>query len=355
MRRLTHDCHLDAERALESLWQVPGPLRFDFSTTEAIDAVGAALLLRMVARARAAQRPIVSRGLSAPLRQFLGSVPAERAAERASVAAFSLPEWVGALGYGAWQGLIGGLLLVSEMAYFALDALRGRRRRVLGLRAVAIFMEMEDIGARAVPVVALIGFLVGLTVAMQSAVQLRPFGATVFVVDLIGLSVCRELGPLLAAIVVAGRSGAACAAQIATMVVTEEVDALKVMGIDPTAYTVLPKLLAILLVQPLVALCASAAAIFGAYVIGIAVLDIPSNTFFDRLAEALMVKDLLLGVLKSMVFGALIVFVAARSGYTVVGGAEGVGHSTTRSVVTAIFCIIVADALFSLLFYSSGS
>lgn len=345
----------EVSKGLERAWHTPGDELFlDLSATTAIDSVGAALLGAFAQRAQRAGRTVRVTGLSADLAHFLKNVPFPAQQAEAPAGDTAL-EALGGWGYASWQSLIHGLVLASELAYFALDALRGRARRVRGLRLGAILREMEEMGAQAVPVVCLIAFLVGLTIALQSAAQLRPYGAVVYVVDLIGVSVTRELGPLLAAIIVAGRSGSACAAQVATMVVTEEVDALRAMGIEPSAYTVLPKLIAIVLVQPMVALCACAAAIGGALLVGVFALDISDTAFLLRLSGALEARDLFAGVFKSMVFGALIVLVAARSGYSVQGGAEGVGHSTTRSVVLAIFCIIAADAAFSFVLYSGDN
>lgn len=342
----------EVAQSLEQVWQTSGPeLSLDLSATTAIDSVGAALLSAFAARARAAGRSLRVTGLSPQLADFLKHVPFP-AQEPSVPTGDTALEALGGWGYACWQSFTQALVLASELTYFTLDALRGRSRRVRGLRLGAIFREMEEMGAQAVPVVCLIAFLVGLTIALQSAAQLKPYGAVVYVVDLIGVSVTRELGPLLAAIIVAGRSGSACAAQVATMVVTEEVDALRAMGIEPSAYTVLPKLIAIVLVQPMVALCACAAAIGGALLVGVVALDISDTAFLLRLAGALEARDLFAGIFKSMVFGALIVLVAARSGFSVQGGAEGVGHSTTRSVVLAIFCIIAADAAFSFLLYT---
>lgn len=340
----------EAQQALDAAWAVPGPIALDFGKTEAIDGVGAALLARFVQRAEAAARPLHSIGMQPRLAAFLAHIPAAAPKPQTTQKAARETSFFVRLGGAAADGLhalMTNAVLASDLGTFCWQALwrdgRQQRRTVLA--------EMEFIGAQAVPIVGLISFLVGITVALQSAVQLRQFGATVFVVDLIGVSICRELGPLLAAIVVAGRSGAAFAAQIATMVVTEEMDALKTMGIVPLRYVVVPKTLAILVAQPLVSLLACALAIFGAFLVGLLALDIAPQTFASRLVDAILIKDIVTGLIKSVCFGALIALVAARTGFAVRGGADGVGRSTTHSVVLSIFAIIVADALFSFVFY----
>jgi phospholipid/cholesterol/gamma-HCH transport system permease protein len=352
MQHFVAGCRSDCQRVLDDAWQQGGPITLDFSAISRIDGVGAALLSAFAVRARAASRPLRLTGLQPEVAEFLRGVPAPEGAPPAGERADTFLEALGGAAVATAESFVGALVLASELTFLLLDAARGPRRRAVGLRAAAVAREMEDMGAQAVPVVVLIASLVGLTIAMQSGTQLRPYGALVYVVDLIGVSVTRELGPLLAAIVVAGRSGSACAAQLATMVVTEELDALRAMGIEPNAYTVLPKLLAGVLVQPMVALCACAAAIGGAWTVAMLSFGIPNSAFWLRLGAALEARDLWAGLLKSMFFGALIVLVAARSGLAVQGGAEGVGKSTTKSVVRAIFCIIAADALFSFLLYS---
>jgi phospholipid/cholesterol/gamma-HCH transport system permease protein len=186
---------------------------------------------------------------------------------------------------------------------------------------------------------------------LQAAAQLRQFGANIFVADLVGVSMVRELGPLIAAIVVAGRSGSAVAAEIGTMVITEEIDALKTMGLQPLRFIVLPKALAITFTQPLLTALTNAVAIFGGFVVAVSYLDVSPNAFLLRLQEAVLLKDILTGIFKSMLFAQLIVVVGAYCGLNTRGGADEVGRTTTMSVVAGIFAVIVADAFCSLVFY----
>ncbi|MEO1230534.1 MAG: ABC transporter permease, partial [Myxococcota bacterium] len=223
--------------------------------------------------------------------------------------------------------------------------------RPRSMRWNVVFYEMNNLGASALPVVATIAFLVGGTMALQSAAQLRQFGANVFVVDLIGISMTRELGPLMAAIMVAGRSGSAVAAEIGTMVINEEIDALDTMGINPIRFLVVPKLLAITITQPLLTMFADVAGIFGGFLVAVLYLDVGPTTFFERLEGSLLLKDLVTGVVKAVLFAQLIVSVGALCGFRTKGGSDAVGRSTTTSVVAGIFCVIAADAVASLLFY----
>ena len=194
--------------------------------------------------------------------------------------------------------------------------------------------------------------MLGLILALQSAAQLRQFGASIYVADLIAISMVREMGPMMTAIIVAGRSGSAIAAEIATMKVTEEVDALESMGFSPVRFLVVPKLYAVTVTQPLLTAISVAFGILGGMVIAALALGVPVQAFLHQAGEAMSAKDISTGLIKSVVFGWIILVVGAYSGLATRGGAEGVGMSTTRSVVVAIFAVIIADCIFSLAFYT---
>jgi phospholipid/cholesterol/gamma-HCH transport system permease protein len=211
-----------------------------------------------------------------------------------------------------------------------------------------LFVEqMSRIGAGSAPIVLLVSFLVGLTTALQASYQLRQFGANIYVADLVGISMMRELGPLMAAILVAGRSGAAITAEIGTMQVNEEIDALKLIGINPLQYLAVPRFYAVTLTQPMLGVMGAMIGIFGGFLIGLFSLDISGNAFLSELLSAIFMDDLIFNVYKSVVFGWIIVVVGVYYGMRVSGGAEGVGRATTQSVVTSIFFIIVVDCVFS--------
>jgi phospholipid/cholesterol/gamma-HCH transport system permease protein len=192
--------------------------------------------------------------------------------------------------------------------------------------------------------------MLGLVVAYQSADQLRNYGANVFIADIIGLSMLREFAPLMTAIIVAGRSGSAYAAQIGTMQVTEEIDAMRTLGIEPQEMLVLPKLLALAIALPLLTVFADVLGVLGGMLMARTQLDVSFTQFLDRLGKAVSVTSYLTGIGKAPVFATIIVVVGCFQGFRTQGSAESVGRQTTRSVVHSIFLVIVADALFSVAF-----
>jgi len=210
---------------------------------------------------------------------------------------------------------------------------------------------VERAGADGVPIVAALSFLMGVILAFQAAIQLRKFGGNIFVADLVSVSICLEMGPLLAGMIVTGRSGAAYAAQIGTMQVTEEIDALRVMAIDPINYLVAPRILAVALVLPCLTLMADLMGIFGGCLVAAFSLDLTPTTYFNQVRKVLEVSDVMKGLGKSMVYGIEIALIGCLRGFQVRGGAESVGGATTSAVVTSIFVLTVTNAVFSLLFH----
>lgn len=213
---------------------------------------------------------------------------------------------------------------------------------------------LERTGADAVPIVALINFLVGMVMAFQSSAQLKEYGANIFLADLIGISMTRELGPLLTAIVVCGRSGAAFAAELGSMKVNEEIDALRTMGFGPMRYLVLPRVLSLMIVMPLLTLLADLVGVLGGLVVGIVSLDLTPVSFFTQLQKAVSLADLFSGVAKSVVLGLAIALISCQQGLATSGGAEGVGRRTTSAVVTTLFTLVLIDAVFTIFFQVAG-
>lgn len=209
---------------------------------------------------------------------------------------------------------------------------------------------MQRAGRDALPIVSLISFLMGLITAFQAAVQLRQFGADIYVANLVGLSITRELGPLMTAIIAAGRSGAAFAAEIGTMKVSEEVDALAAMGLDRTRFLVTPKVIALLIMLPALTLYADAVGILGGLAVANLGLDIPVQVYFRQMSIYMTMWDINSGLIKSFVFAILIATVGCLRGFQAEQGAESVGRITTSAIVSGIFSIIVADAVFTILF-----
>jgi len=214
--------------------------------------------------------------------------------------------------------------------------------------------EMQLCGAMALPIVSLISFLVGLIMAYQAAVQLRQFGADIYVADLVGLSVVREMGPLMAAIILAGRTGAAFAATLANMKANDEVDALESLGISPVQFLVLPRLIALAVMMPLLALYSNGVGILGGMAVAAGVLEIPPSAYWIETQSIVDLSDVNSGLLKSVAFGVLIGLSGCLRGLQADRSAAGVGQAATSAVVTGILLIIVADALFAVVFNILG-
>jgi phospholipid/cholesterol/gamma-HCH transport system permease protein len=209
----------------------------------------------------------------------------------------------------------------------------------------------ERAGSDAIPIVTVLSFLMGAILAFQSAIEMRKFGATIFVANLVSGVMCLEMGPLLVAIIASGRCGAAYAAHIGTMRVTEETDALKVMAIDPVRYLATPRIVAVAISLPLLTILADILGILGGCVVGALSLDITPAAYFNQVAKELQLGDFVKGVIKSFFFGILVAMVGCLRGFQVRGGAESVGRATTSAVVTCIFILTVADAIFAVFFY----
>ena len=239
------------------------------------------------------------------------------------------------------------LYLIADAAYFSIAGLFNRR----GIRKGEFVNQCILIGMNALPIIALISFLIGFILALQSAAQLRQFGAAIYVADLIAISMTREMGPLVTAIVFAGRSGSAIAAELATMVVTEETDALRSMALHPTRYVLVPKIYAISLTMPLLTIISVVIGIIGAMVIGFVYLGIGIKPFYQEVLTVLFFRDIMTGLVKSLIFAWIIVLVGAHYGFSVKGGSEGVGRVTTAAVVASIFWVILADSILGLIFY----
>jgi phospholipid/cholesterol/gamma-HCH transport system permease protein len=341
--------HVAAARA--SLWSMigsgEGPLRLDLSAVEEVDSAGAALLALFARELQKNGRRLELVGARPAVRETLDLFPFDVSPAPVGPPPPGVLERLGSTAV-ALLGIVVhfGSILADAFVFLVQGLLRPRT-----MRWKVVTYEMSALGSQATGVVATIAFLVGGTMALQSAAQLRQFGANVFVVDLIGISMTRELGPLMAAIMVAGRSGSAVAAEIGTMVINEEVDALDTMGINPIRFLVVPKLLAITITQPLLTVLANVAGIFGGFLVAVLYLDVGPSTFLDRLQGSLLLKDLVTGLVKAVLFAQLIVSVGALCGFRTKGGADAVGRSTTTSVVAGIFCVITADAIASIVFY----
>lgn len=236
-------------------------------------------------------------------------------------------------------------LLIGMMSEIGDQIARGR----LPFRRAVFFEQTARTGVGSVPLVGMVSFFLGLTMALLTGYELRTFGMERLVPELVATAFCRELGPLMTGIVLAARIGAAYTAELGTMTVSEEVEAIEAMGIGPLRFLVGPRLGAIVLLIPCLVVVSNLMALVGAAVISTTTLDIAMSYFVDLVREGLHVKDVIAGVVKSMFFGLIIGLVACYRGLTVKGGAAGVGAATTSSVVTSITTVIAADSVFNLL------
>ena len=257
------------------------------------------------------------------------------------------------IGGGVLNGLayLGSLTsLAGRAAYFAFVApFRGKP-----LRVQRVVSQALEVGVRALPILSLITFFIGLILALQAAYELRKFGAMDLVATAVAVSMTRELGPLITAIVVIGRSGSAFAAEIGTMKVTEEIDALETMAISPIQFLVTPKFLAMIVMLPCLTIWANSMGILGGASFGVAQADFTWGRYIRTSVESLFLRDLVTGLIKSVMFGITITAVGCLEGLNTGAGAEQVGRSTTRAVVMSIFMVVLVDLVFTMLFFVVG-
>jgi phospholipid/cholesterol/gamma-HCH transport system permease protein len=213
---------------------------------------------------------------------------------------------------------------------------------------------MARAGAEGVPIVLLLNFLVGFVMGFQSARQLQLYGANIYVADVVGISVTRELAPLMTAIIMSGRSGASFAAELGSMRVSEEIDALKTMGFAPAPYLILPRVVALALVAPVLTLLGDVVAMAGGAVVAVATLDVSARGYLAELRSAVGSSDIWTGLVKSFAFGIAIAFIGCQQGFATRGAAEGVGRSTTTTVVSCLFSIVLIDTVFTVFFQTLG-
>ncbi len=257
------------------------------------------------------------------------------------------------LGRTVWARLRDALDLTAFLGGFVAEIAR-LLRHPTRLRATSLAHHMQAVGLDAVPIVTLMSFLIGIVVAFQGASQLQRFGAEIFVVDLIAISVLRELGILLTAIIVAGRSASAFTAAIGSMKMREEVDALRALGLDPVTILVAPRILALILTLPILGILANIAGLAGGAVMAWLDLGISPTAFISRIANGIGPWHLAVGLIKAPFFALIIGIVGCRNGLKVGGDAESLGRLTSASVVAAIFLVILADAIFSVFFALMG-
>ncbi|MBO9648779.1 MAG: MlaE family lipid ABC transporter permease subunit [Variovorax sp.] len=333
----------DMPNALDTHACGTGTVVLDGASLDAIDSAGVWVLQRWLHRHGAA--PALRNW--APRMQTLMTLVSERPDRPLPQPPARSPlERLGRLAETSAQETLGLLHFVGQAAMAALGLLMRPRH----IRWRTVWRNVQIDGFDALPIIGLTSFLLGVVVAYQGADQLRHYGANVFVVDLVGYAMLREFAPLISAIIIAGRSGSAYAAQIGTMVVTEEVDAMRTIAIDPIELLVLPKVLALAIALPLLTVFADITGVLGGMVMARVQLDIGFPEFIDRFGREMHGSTLLVGVGKSLVFAVVIALIGCYQGFRTRGSADSVGRQTTKSVVQSIFLVIVADALFSVAF-----
>ena len=327
----------------------PDPLTIDLSGVTRMDTVGAWLVYRTV---RDRHAKVV--GASAEAKSLLEQVAEADKPVRVhpeESAGFTrvlreLGEWVAEAG----ETLLGLLGFFGATLIGFANLLRRPKR----FRVNAVVQRFDVVGVRALGIIGLMSFLIGIVIAQQGAVQLAQFGAEVYTINLIGRITVRELGTLMTAIMVAGRSGSAFAAQIGTMKITEEIDAMRTIGVSPVEALVIPRLMATVIMMPLLAFWAMLLALLGGGIFVWLSLGIPPLTYIQRLQEVIPITDLWIGLIKAPVFGFIIALAGCFQGMLVEGNSEEVGSRTTTAVVQSIFLVIVLDAVFAVFFSSIG-
>ena len=323
--------------------------RVDLSSVTGIDTTGAWVVAHY-----ARENDLSIEGESEQARRLFAAIAdlSEHEAEpepRPPLVTRTLAE-VGEVVTGWGHGLVRSVAFLGELvAAFASTALHPSR-----LRGTALVYHMQHVGINSLWIIGLMSFLIGIVIAQQGAVQLQQFGAEIYTINLTGRLATRELGILMTSIMVAGRSGSAFAAQIGTMKLTEEVDAMRTIGVSPMQALVVPRVLASMMMMPLLGFYSAVLAIIGGAFISNFALDIPFWTFLQRTQEVVPITDVWVGLIKAPVFALIVALAGCYQGMQVSGNAEEVGARTTQAVVTAIFTVIVLDAFFAIFFTEIG-
>ncbi len=321
------------------------------SAVDAMDTAGAWMLQKLLLRLRGEGVLIAVEGLQPRFATLLDVVAKQVAAQTGKPIAKSIapPTALARVGLASAAVLEEAMALLEFVGQSA-TSFAGSLTHPSRIRWRPIMFNIRTAGFDALPIVGLLSFLLGIVVAYQGADQLRQYGANIFIADLVGLSMLREFAPLITAIILAGRSGSAYAAQIGTMTVTEEIDAMRTIGIAPLELLVLPKVIALIIAMPLLTMFADVAGVFGGMIMSRVQLGVTYNEFLDRLVKAVSITSYVVGIGKAPVFAFIIAIVGCFQGFRTKGGADSVGRQTTRAVVQSIFLVIGADALFSVAF-----
>ena len=329
----------------------PTILAIDASAVTYCDGIGVALFVKLQQQQAATGGQVTIVGLKEEFHRLLdlyGEVPPDRAAERHRQS-LSVLEQIGHATTGIFQDSKVLLAFVGELMATLCRAVRHPRL----VRWSDAWLSAERAGVDALPIIALIGLLLGLILAFQSAIPMRRFGAEIFVANLVGVSMLREMGPLITAIVLAGRSGSAFAAELGTMKVREEIDALITMGLEPVRFLVVPRVLAAVSMTPILSVFANVFGLIGGGIVMVSV-GFPLITYINQILSAVTVGDFLGGVVKSVVYGIVVSGIGCLRGLQTMADASGVGQSTTSAVVSGIVLIAIVDGMFAVVYYALG-
>jgi phospholipid/cholesterol/gamma-HCH transport system permease protein len=342
----------DIQTELRSLLEKmhPSALTIDLKGVDYLDSAGALALLEIEQYSARSAIPCSFENMSEAISGILSLI--DRTAVMAPPALLekrpeSILEQIGETSltvirdFASLLTFLGDLLVVLFQSFFHPRSVRWND----------FFFYVKRAGLDGLPIVALLSFLLGMIIAFMSSLQLKQFGANLYVASLVGFGMVRELGPIMTAIIIAGRSGSAFAAEIGTMMVNEEVDALVTMGFNPTRFLALPKVLAAMLVVPLLTLYSDLFGILGGMTVGVLGFDLTVFTYVNQTIKSIRIFDVTSSLIKAVVFAILIAGIGCQRGFRVRGGAEAVGKYTTSAVVAGLFLIIVADSLFAIIFY----
>jgi len=344
---------LNSEFRVRLKEMAPARVIVDLARVEYLDSAGALELLNLESEAQARSISFQFDNLPETARGIMELLDRDDLATPPLIAGRDETRLVEQLGEGA-RTFAADLIQVTTFLGELLRALVYALLHPRSVRWDDVASYMKRAGVDGLPIVSLISFLLGLILAFMSSLQLKQFGANVYVAPLLALAVVKELGPIMTAILVAGRSGSAFAAEIGTMKVNEEVDALTTMGFDPIRFLAVPKVLAAMVVVPLLTIYADLFAIAGGLVVGVVGLDLTAYTYLKDTQASLTLMDIIPSLIKAGVFAMLIAGIGCQRGFQVRGGAEAVGTATTSAVVAALFLIIVTDSAFALAFHYLG-
>jgi phospholipid/cholesterol/gamma-HCH transport system permease protein len=340
----------EAAREVERLGA--STVTFDAAGIERWDSGLLIFLLRLEHLLKEKGAELDREGLPEGVRQMLAlaEVVPEREGARGKDEKATVVARMGTWSIDLWKGAVSGVEFLGSCVIAMGSLARGRAR----FRRSDLFLHMQEAGVEALPIVTLISFLVGTILAFVGAVQLEQFGATIYVANLVGIAMVREMGAMMTGIVMAGRTGAAYAAQLGSMKVNQEIDALATMGISPLEFLVLPRMIALALMMPLLCLYSDAIGILGGVTVGVLGLGLSPITYYQYTQWAVQLDDLFGGIVKASVYGLLIAFFGCLRGMQSGSSSSAVGEATTRAVVSSIVAIISACGIFAVVFYVIG-